>query len=653
MAYQQSPGVEIKEKDASAVTIGLSSTVGATVGAFRWGPVMNPMLVSNESKLVTVFGEPDTKTAPYFFAAANFLGYTNSCWVTRVLGSTTVGEVTSTTAKNASTSGTGILINNFDHYEVVSGSDNAAAGTFAARYPGVLGSGLKVSIADSGTFAAWEYKSAFSVAPGTSEYAVSKGASNDELHIVVVDGEGKFSGTVGAILEKYEFVSKASDAVSYQGTNNYYVQVIANKSEYVYWLNHPIGTTNWGNETITLGAAVAYESLVNINVTGTATTATWVTGTATITFPALTAAPFVTGEQIVLSGFTPAAYNGTHTVVTCSTTAVTFLIATNPGVGTVYGIVTGPYDHSYKLTGGLDGETVEDGNLEQGWDLFVDQQTYDVSLLVTGNASIALARYVVQNIADVRKDCVAFTSITATAANLAEPIPSNSTSKELTAKAFKTFDSTYAVIDSGYKYMYDKYNDKYRWIALNADTAGLCARVDVTNDPWHSPAGMTKGQVKNVVKLSWNPNKTERDAIYPAAINPVINLAGQGTLLFGDRTATAKPSAFDKINVRRLFLILEKSIANSAKYQLFELNDEITRLQFVSSVEPFLRNVKGRRGIDDYRVICDETNNTPQVIASNSFVGTILVRAKYSINYITLNFTATGPDVTFEQAALV
>lgn len=640
MTYQQSPGVQIVEKDASAITVGLSSTVGAHVGAFRWGPVMNPMLISNEAQLVTTFGEPDNTTFPFFFGVSNFLAYTNSCWVNRVVGST---------AKNASSSGTGLLIKNFNDYETVVEANNTTAGIFASRYPGVLGSGLKVSIADAGTFSTWEYKDLFSTAPGTSEFAVSKNALNDELHIVVVDGLGKFSGVLGSVLEKYEFVSKASDAISYQGTNNYYAQAIANKSEYVYWLDHPSGTTNWGD----VAANTTFESLIDTSTVVTVTAAAWAAGTVTLTYGILGTAPYAVGESITVAGFTPSAYNGTYTVVSCSTTTVTYALAVDPGTATVMGTAASiTYDFNYTLTGGVDG-TVADAELRLGWDLFADDQTYDISLLVTGNASIALSHYIVQNIADTRKDCLAFVSITATAANMAEPIFGNNTSKLLLAKAFKTFDSTYAVIDSGYKYMYDKYNDKYRWVALNSDVAGLCARVDVTNDPWHSPAGMTKGQVKNVVKLSWNPNKAERDVLYPASINSVINMVGQGTLLFGDRTATTKPSAFDKINVRRLFLILEKSIANSAKYQLFELNDEITRLQFVSSVEPFLRNVKGRRGIDDYRVICDETNNTPQVVASNNFVGSILVKPKYSINFLTLNFTAVGPEVTFEQAAAI
>jgi len=558
--YQQSPGVQVVEKDASAVTVGLSTTIGATVGTYVWGPVMKPMLVSNEGELVNIFGAPDNDTFASFYAAANFLTYTNAMWVTRIVGASSA---------NASVTGTAVSINNFDDYQTNFATGSALYGTFAARYPGSKANGLKVSIADSATFDTWDYAAQFSSAPGTSDFAASKGGSNDELHVIVVDALGKFSGTTGTILEKYEFVSKASDAISYQGTNNYYADVIANKSQYVYWMAHDLDGTNWG------------------------------------------------------------------------TTAVNKVFATLTP--------TTPADLVFTLSGGVDSNVGDNATKQLGWDLFLDSQTYDLSLLVSGNADTTLSAYVVQNIADVRKDCVAFTSISKTG----QPILGSSATRIIDAKAFKTFDSSYAVIDSGYKYIYDKYNDKYRWIALNSDTAVLCARVDATNDTWFSPAGMTKGQIKGAVKLSWNPTQAERDQLYPYSINPVINQVGKGTILFGDKTATLKPSAFDRINVRRLFLILEKSIANSAKYQLFELNDAITRLQFIASVEPFLRDVKGRRGVQDYKVICDETNNTPQVVATNNFVGTILIRPNYSINYITLNFVAVGPNVTFDIAASV
>ena len=560
--YQQSPGVQVVEKDASAVTVGLSTTIGAYVGAYVWGPVMQPMLISDEGVLVSTFGAPDASTFSHFYAAANFLTYTNAMYVNRVVG---------TLAKNATTTGTGILIKNAEDYQTNFVSGSAPSGAFTARYAGAKGNGLKVSIADSGSFAGWEYKTQFSAAPGTSDYATERGGLNDELHVIVIDALGKFTGTPGTVLEKYEFLSKASDAISYQGTNNYYVDVLTNRSQYVYWTAHDADGTNWG------------------------------TAVANTTFA-------------VLSPVAPA-------------------------------------DLVFTLSGGVSDDTPTEANLQLGWDLFLDTQTYNVSLLVSGNATIALAAYIVQNIADVRKDCVAFTSITTSTTLPTSPILGSSSTRIADAKAFKTFNSSYAVIDSGYKYMYDKYNDKYRWVALNADTAGLCARVDATNDTWFSPAGMVKGQIKGAVKLSWNPTQAERDQLYPYAINPVINQVGQGTILFGDKTATLKPSAFDRINVRRLFLILERSIQNSAKFQLFEINDAITRLQFVASVEPFLRDVKGRRGMQEYKVICDETNNTPQVVATNNFVGTILIKPNYSINFITLNFVAVGPNVSFEIAA--
>lgn len=644
--YQQSPGVQIVEKDASLVTVGLSTTIGAHVGAFRWGPVLFPMLMSDEGDLVTTFGKPDSSTYSSFFTAANFLSYTNAMWVCRA-------EVTGMT--NADVAGTSTTkINNYDTYEASFATGVSTVGEFAARYPGDLGSGLKVSIADSGTYDFWEYRDQFSSAPGTSVSSASKGGTNDELHIVVVDSLGKFSGTAGTILEKYSFVSKASDAISWEGLNNYYVSVLSTRSEYVYWLAHPTLGTNWGNAS----PGTTFASLADTQqVTGASGACA---GTvATLTFATTTTRRFADGETILVSGMIPAEYNGTFVVTGGSATTVTYTvpvtIAASSVSGKINSYLASAYDFSYTLSGGKNGTTtsttVTDAQLQLAWTPLADTQTYDISLAVTGNASIAMAAWVVQNIADFRRDCVAFVSITGTDTGPASPIFSTDTARIAKAKAFKTFDSTYSVIDSGYKYMYDKYNDKYRWIALNGDIAGLCARVDATNDPWFSPAGIVKGQIKGAIRLSWNPTRIERDQLYPAAINSVINQTGQGTLLFGDRTGTTKPSAFDKINVRRLFLILEKSIANSAKYQLFELNDEITRLQFVSSVEPFLRDVKGRRGIKEYKVICDSTNNTPQVVATNNFVGTILILPQYSINYITLNFVAVGPSVSFDVAA--
>jgi hypothetical protein len=643
--YLQSPGVQIIEKDASVTTPGASTTVGGTVGVFQWGPVMVPMLINSEDNLVSVFGTPNDSTFSSFFACTNFLSYTSSLWVVRA----------ATVNKNSTANGAGLLIKNLDDYEASYSTGQGSVGTFAARYPGTMGNSITVSIADSATFATWAYKDQFQSAPGTSDFAASKGGSDDEMHIIVIDTAGKFTGTPGATLEKFSFVSKGSDAISYQGLSNYYVNVLKNQSQYVYWMDHALGGNNWGTSVIN----TVFDLLVDDNVATslTITAASVTANVATLTFAAQVSKPFVVGQSITVAGVTPSDYNGTFVVTACTLTTVQFALVGTPAAGSVFGTVAdtsvnAEYDFTYALSGGADQNTPSNGELQLGWDLLANTETYDISLFFTGNADTTLSKYVVDNIAEVRKDAVAFISLVDTTGG---PVFSTSATKEADAATFKTAigNSTYTVIDSGYKYMYDKYNDKYRWIALNSDIAGLCAKVDQNQDTWFSPAGLTKGQIRNAIKLSWNPNQAQRDVLYKLAINPVVSFAGQGTLLYGDKTATLKPSAFDRINVRRLFLVLEKSIARSARYNLFELNDSITRLQFVASVEPFLRDIQGRRGIDAFKVICDETNNTAQVIQSNEFRASILARPIYSVNFVTLTFTAVGASVSFETAASV
>jgi phage tail sheath protein FI len=298
------------------------------------------------------------------------------------------------------------------------------------------------------------------------------------------------------------------------------------------------------------------------------------------------------------------------------------------------------------LSGGVYASAT-DANKQVSWDKLKDGDSVDVSLLVTGDASGTVAQYIIDNVAEYRKDCVAFLS--PPSANVVNN-PGSEVTAIITQKNTNiNRSSSYAVFDSGWKYMFDKYNNVYRYIPLNADIAGLCVRTDTTNDPWFSPAGLNRGQIKNVVKLSWNPNKTNRDDLYKIGVNPVVAFPGEGTVLFGDKTMLTKPSAFDRINVRRLFIVLEKAIATAAKYSLFEFNDEFTRSQFVSLVEPFLRDVQGRRGIYDFRVVCDETNNTPEVIDRNEFIGDIYIKPARSINFIQLNFVAVRTGVAFEE----
>jgi phage tail sheath protein FI len=296
------------------------------------------------------------------------------------------------------------------------------------------------------------------------------------------------------------------------------------------------------------------------------------------------------------------------------------------------------------LVGGADGRPT-DGDIQNAYDLFKPVDSITVSLLMTGGHSQGVSEYVIQNIAEVRKDCVAFVS------PLMADVVDNSGHEATDIVSYRNdFNaSSYAVMDSAWKKQYDKYNNVDSWVPLNGDIAGLCARTDYTNDAWFSPAGLNRGLIKNVVKLSWNPQQAERDTLYSNSVNPVVTFKGTGTVLYGDKTLTNKPSAFDRINVRRLFIVLETTISKAAKYSLFEFNDDFTRSQFVSLVEPFLRDVKGRRGIYDYKVVCDNTNNTPQVIDSNQFVGDIYIKPARSINFIQLNFIAVGTGVDFTQ----
>jgi len=265
--------------------------------------------------------------------------------------------------------------------------------------------------------------------------------------------------------------------------------------------------------------------------------------------------------------------------------------------------------------------------------------TVDISLVMSGRSSTSLANYVIDNIAEGRKDCVAFIS----------PEQTDKTADDIVAFRNLLSSTSYAVIDSGYKYQYDRYNDTYRYIPLNGDIAGLCARTDSTNDPWYSPAGYSRGTIKNIVRLNFNPIQADRDLLYKNGINPVVTFPGQGTVLFGDKTMLTKPSAFDRINVRRLFIVLEKAIATAAKFALFEFNDEFTRAQFRNLVEPYLRDIQGRRGITDYKVVCDTTNNTGEVIDRSEFVGDIYIKPTKSINYIQLNFVAVRSGVEFNE----
>ena len=300
--------------------------------------------------------------------------------------------------------------------------------------------------------------------------------------------------------------------------------------------------------------------------------------------------------------------------------------------------------NNFDLSSGKDTAPTS-GNRNTSYDLFNNVDSVDVSLLMAGETTDDVVPDNLISIAESRKDCMVFIS---------PPLTSVLNSSGLEASNVKTYrdtitSSSYAVMDCGWKYQYDKYNDIYRWLPLNGDIAGLLVRTDVDRDPWFSPAGLNRGQIKNVVKLAWNPTKADRDGLYNSGINPVVTFPGEGTVLFGDKTLLNRPEAMDRINVRRLFIVLEKTVARASRSSLFEFNDEFTRAQFVNLVEPYLREIQGRRGIYDFRVVCDTTNNTPEVIDRNEFVGDIYVKPARSINFIQLNFVAVRTGVAFNE----
>lgn len=594
MASLLSPGIQVQEKDFSQIIPSVSSSVGAMVGRFVKGPIETPVLISSETELVSVFGEPNDTNANEWHTVAEFLKYTNACYVVRSRNTGISNAV--------STGATTVSIVNRDDYEAISGGTRTAAGEFIAKNAGTTGNGIGVIMVDAGTwtaFNAWctsnlalfpnqvSLASYFNGAPSTTSYVQSKTsdatAKNDELHILVLDVTGAVTGTPYTILEKFEGTSKASDAVNYQGLTTYYVNVLNESSQYVWWSNHP---------TATSGASIYAFGSTAFDVAGT--------------------------------GASFAQIN----------------------------IVSSPNFFTQTLSGGLVGTSSTEAEVKTAYDKLSNKDLYSIDLIMCGAFSVgvkgAIEQYVMQNIVDVRKDCVGFCSPHVSGA----PIKDSTSAVSLVA-AFKTAvglsDTTgsYGFMDTGFKYVFDRYSKKYRWVPLNGDMAGLAARTDSTNDPWWSFGGFNRGGVKNVIKLAYNPKQADRDVLYPKGINPVIIDPSSGPTLLGDRTMTTKPSAFDRINVRRLFIVLEKAISKSAKYQLFEFNDNFTRAQFKNMVEPYLKTIQGKRGITDFLVRCDASNNPGDVVDRNEFIAEIYIKPARSINFITLSFVATRSDVAF------
>ena len=600
MAFQVSPGVQVKELDLTTIVPTIATTPAGFVGLFSWGPANEVATVSSENELRELYGEPNDANAAHWWTAGSFLRYGSNLQVVRAEPDTSLnaghgvsGGVTGCfplTDKLASTTG---ALQSADY----------DSGTFVARYPGKLGNSIGVAVWDSaavgtsafdaGTFASWGptgetglWAAYFRDEPDTSQKAqnatgITTGF-NDELHVLVFDADGKLTGTKNTPLEIYEAVSKATDAKLPDGSTNYYRNRINNLSEYVAVTKAVEQTTPRGlNETI--GQVYGGDAGASFGAF----------------FDAGSAAEAKIREGVALTGGTAAGGEGG------STTEITL-----------------QYDA-----------------------IFDNAEERDVSFLISGPADTALKNNLVA-IAERRKDCIVTLSPDSDA--VVEQSSGQATAI-LTDAAAITTKSSFAVMDSGWKLVYDPYNDVYRYVPLNGDIAGLMVASDQDSEPWFSPAGFNRGRLRNVIKLAYSPNKADRDALYVKGVNPVVAFESEGVVLFGDKTMLAKPSAFDRINVRRLFNILEKSIATAAKFSLFEFNDEFTRASFRNLVEPFLRDVQARRGIFDFKVVCDESNNTPVVIDRNEFVADIYIKPARSINFITLNFIATPTGVDFEE----
>ncbi len=607
MPFQVSPGVNVSEIDLTTVVPAVSTTEGAFAGQFRWGPAEQRVLIDSEDRLVKVFQKPNANNAEDFFTAANFLAYGNALYTVRVVGAG--GRNSSTLANTAA------LIKNQETFN----NANSFTAPFYGRYAGVLGNSLKVSVCASNT--QWESNTGFRYTATRNSATVTITAnavsipSRLSIGDILVLGAGGEQRTISSISNTTITLTAPYSGTTVANTSN-----LVRRWEYYNFFDRAPDKTAFATSN---GLSADALHILVVDEDGLFSGSK---GTVLEKFESVstnTTARTETGA----SNYTKTVINESSEYIYCGTV---------PTRGSAV---------SYSLTGGRDGADLIQGNDKiVGYDLFKSAEDVDVSFILGGKADQTLAVYLINSIADSRKDCIAVIS-----PERSDVVNTTNALSNIIAYRNLLPSSSYAVMDSGWKYQYDKYNDVYRYIPLNADTAGLMVQTDQTRDPWFSPAGFNRGNVKNVIKLAYNPSKGDRDQLYKNGINPVVTFPGQGTVLFGDKTMLAQPSAFDRINVRRLFIVLEKAISTASKFTLFEFNDEFTRSQFKNLVEPFLRDVQGRRGITDFRVVCDSTNNTGEVIDRNEFIGDIYIKPARSINFIQLNFVAVRTGVEFSE----
>ena len=634
MAFSVSPSVIVREVDASAAVPAIATPPAAIAGVFRWGPVGEAVLVSSENDLVNRFGKPTNDNYETFFVAADYLSYANALYVARVDNGAVKASASDTSSANTQ-------LHTF--------------GAFDALYPGELGNSIDVAYVKGSSFS----NDVLSVGDitasqltGNTQIQQTLNFNDSDVDFEVAPANRITSGLIDAgdilvigndsvgyqELEVSSITETARDTLGDETANNALIVAydynivfgsswrlaetdlsklsIERKWKYSSWFGKAPQTANYhiavidNDGSISGEAGTALELYTDVSTTSTAKLSDGTT-----------------------NYYVDVIDNGSSWVAVANTTH----------------FESGAQDSSYEtLANGTDGtsETATAlGPIAGGYDLFKNANEIDVSFVLQGKGDQAgtVANYIISNITDYRKDAVAFLS--PSKADVVDENKTNAKLNNVIAYRNKLQNSSYWFMDSGYKYRYDKYNDTYRYVPLNGDTAGLASRVE----PFESPAGFRKGVIKNVVKLAFNPNKTQRDQLYSSDVNPVMSQVGQGIVLFGDKTGLGLPSAFDRINVRRLFIAVEKAIANAAQSFLFELNDEFSQTQFKNIVEPFLREIQGRRGIIDFRVISDTTVNTPEIVDAGKFRANIFIKPARSINVIELTFVATRSGVEFEE----
>jgi hypothetical protein len=672
MAFQVSPGVQVKEVDITNVVPAVSTSIGAIAGSFKWGSVDEVIQVTSEKDLVAKFGSPDSDTAPFFFNAAQFLSYGNDLRVARI---NTAGLKNATSATDAVSSievtdsgsgyteipsvsftggggagATAMAKLKLTEASVTSGGSGYVVGdTFTLN----IGSGIEgtirvASVGTGGTVASLEvvnggvYSEISGALTGLLLDTVSGSGLEIDLDlgvdsIVVTEGGSGYTSVPEVVIEGSGtgIVTVASSGRLVKNEDHYESLILTGAGAWIARCPGSVGNsikvivanTNSFSDVSFSDYAGLFDTapdgdeihIVVLDKDG------GFTGTANTVLESFSYVSTVEGakKEDGSNNFYKDVINQRSKYLWFGEEDSTL---TSSSVALVY-----------NLAGGAN--TIADSNdTAAGYDIFSDAETLDINLIIGSSLASADAQAVIE-IAEGRKDAIAFVS---------PPISARDVDS-VKEWADGINSSSYGVFDSSAIYVYDKYNDTYRWISSAGTIAGLCANTDQVADAWFSPAGLNRGQLRGVVKLAWNPKQAERDTLYKARVNPLVSFPGEGTVLFGDKTALAKPSAFDRINVRRLFIVLEKAIAKASRFSLFEFNDEFTRAQFRNLLEPFLRDVQGRRGITDFKVVVDETNNTGQVIDTNQFIADIYIKPARSINFITLNFVATRTGVEFSE----